>query len=60
MKETGTVHWAAPNTGATNSSGFTGLPAGDRDLSGTFIFLATYGDFWPHPIIIHPGMVPGT
>ena len=46
MKETGTVHWAAPNTGATNSSWFTGLPAGDRDLSGSFIFLATYGDFW--------------
>lgn len=46
MKETGAVHWAAPNTGATNSSGFTGLPAGDRDVSGNFIFLATYGDFW--------------
>ncbi len=46
MKETGTVHWVAPNTGATNSSGFTGLPSGDRDVSGSFIFLATYGDFW--------------
>ena len=29
MKETGTVHWTPPNTGATNSSGFTALPAGD-------------------------------
>jgi uncharacterized protein (TIGR02145 family) len=28
MKEPGTVHWASPNTGATNSSGFTGLPGG--------------------------------
>ena len=46
MKETGTVHWLSPNTGATNSSGFTGLPGGDRDVSGSFIFLATYGDFW--------------
>ena len=46
MKETGIVHWDYPNVGATNSSGFTGLPAGDRDVSGTYIFLAIYGDFW--------------
>jgi uncharacterized protein (TIGR02145 family) len=30
MKETGTTHWWPPNTGATNSSGFTGLPGGSR------------------------------
>ena len=30
LKETGTVHWASPNTGATNESGFTGLPGGYR------------------------------
>tara|TARA_B100000683_G_scaffold208950_1_gene203151 strand:+ start:269 stop:1147 length:879 start_codon:yes stop_codon:yes gene_type:complete len=29
LKETGTVHWYT-NTGATNSSGFTGLPGGVR------------------------------
>jgi uncharacterized protein (TIGR02145 family) len=36
MKETGTTHWASPNTGATNSSGFTGLPGGYRYIDGTF------------------------
>jgi uncharacterized protein (TIGR02145 family) len=30
LKEAGTAHWAAPNTGATNESGFTGLPGGWR------------------------------
>src|SRR5690606_33259564 len=30
MKETGTTHWANPNIGADNSSGFTGLPGGYR------------------------------
>jgi uncharacterized protein (TIGR02145 family) len=30
MKETGTTHWASPNEGATNKSGFSGLPGGYR------------------------------
>lgn len=30
MKSTGTSLWTAPNTAATNSSGFTGLPGGCR------------------------------
>jgi uncharacterized protein (TIGR02145 family) len=48
MKEVGTSHWITPNTGATNSSGFTGLPGGYRYLSGTFRFSNPiyYGNWW--------------
>jgi uncharacterized protein (TIGR02145 family) len=46
MKETGTEHWGSPNTGATNSSGFTGLGAGWRNSSGNFYGLLSDGTFW--------------
>ncbi len=46
MKETGTTHWYTPNTGATNSSGFTALPGGYRSGSGSFDNLADYAYFW--------------
>jgi uncharacterized protein (TIGR02145 family) len=36
MKATGTSLWLSPNTSATNSSGFTGLPGGYRYSNGTF------------------------
>jgi len=32
LKETGTAHWQRPNTGATNESGFTGLPGSYRSF----------------------------
>ena len=43
MKEVGTVHWLSPNTDATNSSGFTGLPGGNRYTLGTFNAFASIG-----------------
>ncbi len=46
LKETGTTHWNSPNTGATNSSGFTALPAGHRDVNGTFFTLGYVAIFW--------------
>ena len=46
LKETGTTHWNSPNTGATNSSGFTGLAAGHRAAVGYYLWLGVYGYFW--------------
>ncbi len=46
MKEAGTVHWTSPNTGATNSSGFTTLPGGFRNTDGTFAGVSTNGYWW--------------
>ncbi|MBW6480577.1 MAG: T9SS type A sorting domain-containing protein [Bacteroidales bacterium] len=46
MKEIGTTHWTSPNTGATNSSGFTGLPGGVRSSNGYFYSINDYGYWW--------------
>jgi uncharacterized protein (TIGR02145 family) len=46
MKEIGTTHWTSPNYGATNTSGFTGLPGGYRLSIGTFNQIGNYGFFW--------------
>ncbi|MBI5186442.1 MAG: chitobiase/beta-hexosaminidase C-terminal domain-containing protein [Nitrospinae bacterium] len=46
MKEAGTTHWASPNTGADNSSGFTALPGGYRHRNGTFSNVGYYGFLW--------------
>ena len=46
LKEAGTTHWNSPNTGATNSSGFTGLPGGYRYTDGSFDLLTNYAFFW--------------
>jgi len=45
------THWASPNTGATNSSGFSALPAGFRDNRGTFRDLNVNTFFWTAPEI---------
>jgi uncharacterized protein (TIGR02145 family) len=46
MKETGTEHWLNPNTGADNSSGFTGIGSGVRDISGTYASFGALQYLW--------------
>jgi len=46
MKEAGLTHWTPSNYGATNESGFTALPAGNRGSNnGTFDRIGD-GTFW--------------
>jgi uncharacterized protein (TIGR02145 family) len=46
MKSMGTTLWRAPNTGATNESGFSGLPGGLRNDAGEFSGLGESGVWW--------------
>jgi uncharacterized protein (TIGR02145 family) len=47
LKETGISHWLSPNTGATNSTLFTGVPAGNRSaLSGNFLDMNEALSMW--------------
>lgn len=46
LKESGTSHWAESNIGATNASGFTGLPGGYCDKAGNFENIFRYGIWW--------------
>ena len=46
MKAIGTTLWNSPNTDATNSSGFTGLPGGWRENGGNFDIIGYTGTWW--------------
>ncbi|MBP9152968.1 MAG: fibrobacter succinogenes major paralogous domain-containing protein [Flavobacteriales bacterium] len=46
LKATGTTYWNAPNTGATNASGFTALGMGSRDGSLDFKNRGESGSWW--------------
>ncbi|MDD4993535.1 MAG: fibrobacter succinogenes major paralogous domain-containing protein [Paludibacter sp.] len=45
LKESGTTHWKAPNTG-TNETGFTALPSGQRIENGVYNLDGTLGIWW--------------
>ncbi|MEQ8556379.1 MAG: DUF4493 domain-containing protein [Cyclobacteriaceae bacterium] len=46
MKQSGLVYWYSPNTGATNESGFNGLPAGYRLLNGIHTRITNETMWW--------------
>jgi uncharacterized protein (TIGR02145 family) len=47
MKSTGILYWLSPNTDATNSSGWSGLPGGYRgNTNGSFFSIGSNGGWW--------------
>ena len=48
LRETGTAHWIEPNADATNESGFTALPGGDRGTHGGFSTLNGFSGLGGH------------
>jgi uncharacterized protein (TIGR02145 family) len=58
LKESGLTHWQGSNTGASNTTGFTALPGGLRDVSndfgGFFIKINAIGAWWTSTPGIEP------
>lgn len=46
LKEVGTSCWQTPNLGASNESGFSGLPGGQRSKIGNFNNIGNIGTWW--------------
>ena len=46
LKAQGTDYWNAPNSGATNETGFSALPGGYRLNTGEFNYNSGYGFIW--------------
>ena len=58
LKESGLTHWQGSNTGASNTTGFTALPGGLRDVSsdfgGFFFKINAIGAWWTSTPGIEP------
>jgi uncharacterized protein (TIGR02145 family) len=52
LKETGLLHWSAPNTGAADTYGFAALPGGWREgIEGGSVGLAFVGYWWTSSVV---------
>jgi len=51
LKEAGSIHWSDLNT-ATNESGFTALPGGNRLDDGTFADIGNNGYWWSSSLVL--------
>jgi hypothetical protein len=59
MKSTGTDFWQPSNTDATNESGFSGLPGGERiGLNGNYEGALVGGKWWSASVNV-PGSIWG-
>ena len=55
LKETGTVHWSAPNP-SDNISGFTSLPGGNRTSAGNYRVKDSLAMFWSSSLASYSGL----
>ena len=46
MKTVGTTYWNSPNTGADNSSGFSAICGGMRQMDGSYNYKGLFAPFW--------------
>lgn len=46
LKEACSILWCSPNIGASNESGFTALPGGERNNNGVYGSLSFFGNWW--------------
>ena len=46
LKNGGQLYWQSPNTDATNTSGFSALPGGFRNVNGPFVAISGSGWWW--------------